>query len=291
MNEIEQFRVQIDTRPLNIDSNLVHIRRSEVRQFDLSNLPAPHRTISGIYRHDFEITSSDRFLLVHIDGDLCLIGKDLSIAKQSKWNDNDISDMCWSSVLERFFVIIRKMVLSIDESRLSFKQILQVEGENLWSCGCSNKSLYLSQNAWDSSISEYRLLPSIQFIKVWKTTENLNSEQRVDNIKCNNDTLALIINDRFSRARFMELRSLKTFSPIWSIRLDIEYNTNVMRCCSLNDDQWLVSDWYTSRIFHITNEGEVKGRSKYTSIPYNISLFGSNILVIITDDGIHFLKS
>ena len=290
MSEAENIRIEMNIHPLILDNRLIEITRAKTHQFDLLNLSSAYLTMNKIGIHDYEMASSDRFLLVYFNRNLCLMDKDLSIAKQTEWNDSLIGDMCWSSVLRCFFVITEKTVFSIDENSLSLKPILEVEGEDLWSCECSNESLYLSQRAWNSCILEYRLLPSVQFIKVWKTTDPLNNEQRVDNIKYYNGTLALVINDQSNRKKFIELRSLKTFSPIWSIRLDIQYNTNVTRCCSLKNAEWLVSDRSTSNFFHIAYEGEIKGKSKYTFIPYNINLFGSNILVIISDEGINFFK-
>jgi hypothetical protein len=288
MNEIEHIRIQVDIRRLILDNSLIEIGRAKIVPFDLSNLPPPHLTIDRATQYDNLVTSSDRFLLVHNDSSLCLIDEYLSIVKQNKWNVRDIEDMCWSSTLARFVVITNTNILLIDENRCFPEQIKRVEGEKLWSCGCSNKSLYLSRNAWDSYILEYTLLPSIQFMTAWKTTHNLKSERRVDNIKCNNETLALMINDRSSRTKLMELRSLKTFSPLWSIRLDIEYNNNVMRCCPLNDGEWLISDWYTSRLFHITNEGKLKATVTYQSAPNGMTLFRSNILAICSNAGVNF---
>jgi hypothetical protein len=287
MNEIGKFQVQIDIRPLMIDSHLVHIRRSEIREFDLSNLPVPHQTIGRI-RCDNVVTSNDRFLLVHINENICLIDENLSIVKMSKWNKGSIADMCWSPTLARFITTTKKDILLIDENSCIPERIQAVEGNCWLSCECSNKSLYLSRNAWDSSILEYTLLPSIQFIKIWKTTHNLKSEQRVDAIKYNNETLALVINDRSSRAKFMDLRSSKTFILLRLIQFDVSYNDNIIRCCSLDVNGWLLSDWFTSRLFHVTHEGKLEKTDIYEPAPNGMALFGSNTLVILANDSVNF---
>jgi hypothetical protein len=290
MNEIEHFRIQVDICPLMIDNRLVQIGRSETHQFDLSNFPPLYRKIKRPFIQSNSVTSSDRFLLVHIGSNLCLIDQDLSVMKQKEWNDGPIIDMCWSSALARFVVIVKNDILLIDENRLSSEQIQQAEGKTLWACGCSNKSLYLSRNAWDSSLLEFSLLPAIRFVKLWKTTDRSQQEQRIDAIVYSHGTLALVINDRSSQEKLMELRSLETFATLWSIQLDLSYNERIVRCCLLSHSEWLLADWHTSRLFHVTNKGKLKKTDIYQSVPNGMTLFCSNILVILANKTINFHK-
>ncbi len=99
-----------------------------------------------------------------------------------------------------------------------------------------------------------------------------------------------MVNDQSSQAKLIELRSLATFSPLWSIRLDTKYNDNVIRCCLLNHGEWLVSDWCTSCLFYITNEGKVKATDTYKSVPDGMTLFRSNMLAIFSHAGVNFHK-
>jgi hypothetical protein len=197
--------------------------------------------------------------------------------------------MCWSSALGKFFVITKQSVLLLDEKITSIEQVQEIEEKDLWVCGCSNKSLYLSQESWNSSLLEFSLLPTIRFVKLWKTTDRSQQGQRIDAIIYGHGALALVINDRSSQKKLMELRSLETFSPIWSIPLDIEYNNCIVRCSVLARGEWLLADWTTSHLIHIIN-GEVKKKSKYSSVPYNVNLFGSNTLAILTNGDINFYK-
>jgi hypothetical protein len=290
MNEIEHIRVEIDIRPLTMDNSLIQIGKSKGHQFDLMSLRPPDRTVAREFVIDNVITSSARFLLTYIDSNLCLIDEKLSIIKHIKWDYNYIEDMCWSSVLKRFLVITKKNVFLVDENKMSVEQVQQIEDKRWNSCGCSDKSLYLSREAWDSSILEFSLLPSIQYVKLWKISDQSKQEQRVDSITYNHGTLALAINDKSNRTKLFELRSSETFSPLWSMQLDIDYSSNVVRCCPLNHDEWLLADWYTSRLFHITKDGKLKETCAYTSIPYNITWFCSNILAVLTDGSVNFHK-
>ncbi|CAF2969709.1 unnamed protein product [Rotaria sp. Silwood2] len=290
MNEIEQIHIQVDMHSLVIDDNLIQIGKSTMHQFDLLNLPPVCGVINRSHMSYNSLAGNDRFLLTCIDSNLCLIDNALSVVKQNKWDYGDIEDMCWSEVLRHFFVLVKHNVLLVDENTMSIKKVQQIKDENWNSCGCSDKSLYLSRCDWDSSMLEFSLLPSIQLLNIWKTTDNLEQKQRLDAITYHNGTLALAINDQSNEAKLIELRSSKTFKLLWSIQLDVNYNIAVLRCCRFNHDDLLLVDWRTSYLFHITNDGKIKGTNEYQPVPYNINLFSSNILAILTGTTVNFHK-
>lgn len=287
MTEIESNHVTIDLHPVMIDDSFIRIGQSKVDQFDLLKFPPVSGRIDGI-SNNFEVAANDRFLLAIINGCLCLIDEDLSIIRKTK--ECAIESMCWSPVLKRFLAIIQENVYTIDENTLKIKRVREIRPNNYWTCGCSNKLFYLTRNAWDSSVLEFDLLQSFQFVRRWKTIDGSERKQRIDSIVYNNETLALIVNDRSIETRMMELRSSETFSLLWSVRLDVIYYDAVIHCCSLKNNEWLLSDWRTSQLFHITNEGTVKQTSTYSPTLYNIALFRSNILVIVTEKNIIFHK-
>jgi len=290
MNKIEHIDIQVDIHPLVIDDSSIQIRKSKVYQFDLLNLSPPYRTIERSLKSDNPLASNDRCLLMHIYPDLCLMSEDLSVLKQRKWDHDDIRDMCWSSALRRFFVITAKEVLLVDENTMSIEPVQQIQAGNYLACGCSDKSLYLSRYVWDSCVLEYSLVPSIRFVKLWKTNSKLRQEQRIDAIVFNDGTLALVIKDQSIKTKLMELRSSEAFSLLWSIQLDDNYNFGRLRCCLFHHGEWLLADWSTSRLFHITNDGKFKEKCTYKSKAYNITLFRSNILAILTDQNVNFHK-
>jgi hypothetical protein len=290
MNEIEQVRVQVDVRPLTIDDRLVQIGTLKEHRFDLLSLSSPYRTIDRPPKSGTSLAGNDRFLLVHLAQNLCLIDGDLSVKKQIYWEHGSIQDMCWSPVLECFLVATKEAIFLIDENTMTIGRMQQIQNENWSSCECSDRSLYLSRDAWDSSVLEFSLLPSIRFVKLWKTTNELKQQQRIDAIVYNHGTLALAINDKSIQAKFIEVRSSDNFSSLWSIQLDVIYNFNVLRCCLINHDEWLLADWSSSRLFHITNEGKVKKTDIYQHKFTNIRLFSPNILAILARQSINFHK-
>jgi hypothetical protein len=118
-------------------------------------------------------------------------------------------------------------------------------------------------------------------------TEN---KQRIDNIVYNNKTLALTINNGFNQMKFIELRSTETFNQLWSCRLDVHYSETVIRCSLLSYNQWLVIDWKTSTLFHVTKDGKVKECYTYKTEPFCTNFFHSDILVISTNKDLNFHK-
>jgi hypothetical protein len=86
------------------------------------------------------------------------------------------------------------------------------------------------------------------------------------------------------------LRSLTTFDQLFLIHLDIKHPSYQLpiRCCPFKNNDWIVIEANTSHLFHVDKDGKIKGTLKYDRQPYNAVLFGSNILVIRTDNTINF---
>ncbi|CAF4361016.1 unnamed protein product, partial [Rotaria sp. Silwood2] len=103
--------------------------------------------------------------------------------------------------------------------------------------------------AWDSSIREFNLIPSIKFLKTWKKIQ----KQSIDNIVYNNKNRILIINNNLNQMKYLELGSIENFQCLCSYRLHIDYNETVIQCCLLSYNEWIAIDWKTSKILHITN--------------------------------------
>ena len=290
IKDIEQIRLKVDLCPLVIDDRLIQIEKSVNPQINLSMLPRTCRTIDRLRLSYNILTSSDRFLLTCINSNLCFIDKTLSIVEQTQWDYGSIEDMCWSPSLRRFIVLTRTNVVLVDENTWSMELLEEIKDDNWRSCGCSNSSLYLSRSNWDSTIIEFKLSPSIRFENEWKINDQSNKKQRSDAIVYNHGVLALAINNQSNQTKHIELRLSKSFQLLWSVRLDVNYNNNITRCCRLNYDDWLVVDWFTSRLFHIANDGKIKETHVYKPESYNVNLFDSNILAVMTKSAINFHK-
>jgi hypothetical protein len=137
---------------------------------------------------------------------------------------------------------------------------------------------------------KFRLLPSIELINEWKSPQTCSQEEAIHHIICNDGTLGMVINNRSAKSLRMELRSVETFDFIWSLRFDTVCNQNtVFRCCLLTCDAWLVVDYETKRLLHITRDGKLKVTTPYDTIPYCANLF-ANMLVVSRKGGVNFHK-
>jgi hypothetical protein len=221
-----------------------------------------------------------------------LIDQNLTIINQYEWKYNSICDISWSISLNKFIVITANKVFLLDENFRSIEQIRSIKGDKWWSCTCSNTSLYLTSNERSSGISQYDLLSSFQLIKQWKSSTVNDEEECIYDITYQHDKLALIVSYSTSRTANLILRSSITFDLIWFYQLDINYkwSQTPIRCCSLTNDQWFIIEEYTSHIFHIDQNGQIKSKREYTSQPCNAIVFGTDLLAIRTDKTINFHK-
>jgi hypothetical protein len=214
----------------------------------------------------------------------------MNIVKEVLWTYGDIYDTCWSASLNRFIVIGGRIVFLVDENTMSISNV-QTIGEQGWlSCTCSETFLFMSTNQFPSSIMKFSLLPSIQLVREWKSPDTCALNEIIDGIVYNKGTLSMIIENASEKSLRIDLRYAETLDCIWSLRFDTVCNQNlVFRCCLLDGDEWLVTDYVTKRLLHITKDGKLKTIIKYDAIPYHANLF-ANMLAISSSDGLNFYK-
>jgi hypothetical protein len=290
VDKIEQSSFNIRRESLAINDNMVTIEELGKHKFDLSNLQPVYKTIKNP-NSSVPVASNDHVLLMHYEPNLCLVDRTLTIVKQGLWNNARIDDMCWSSVLDRFIVIREGNLFLVDPSKLSIEEISIVPEEKWFSCTCSDRSLYLSTNSFGSSITEYSLPPTIQLIRRWKSPDTCEKDEHINNMRYNNERLALLVAKPHNETVHIELRTSKTLQRLWSLRLNIRNVQNYpFYFCLINEDEWLVADHENSRFIHITSDGKMKEMRAYNSVPWYPCMFGSDILAVATDDSIKFHK-
>jgi hypothetical protein len=290
MDKIEQMCLTITTRPLLIDDTLICIKEKTEHEFDLSTLPPIYKNIKLPARSKLVINSNDRFLLMHQKPNICLVDRDINVAKVVLWTHGDIYDMSWSATLNRFIVLVEKIVLLVDENTMAIDKV-QISTKQDWlSCTCSETFLFLSTNGLASSIMKFRLLPSIEMVTEWKSPHTCGRNEVIDNILYNARTLSMTINHRLEKSLRIELRSAETLDCIWSLRFDTVCNQNLaFRCCLLICDEWLVMDYENNRLLHITKDGKLKATIPNDGFPRCANLF-ANMLVVSGNNGINFYQ-
>ena len=290
IHKIEQSCFSIDIRPLLINESIVQIKEICAQQFDPSTLSLVYKTITSPPGSWFSLTSNGRLLLIHQEPNLCFVNAELTIIKQVLWPHDVISDICWSSTLDRFIVIVKDSIFLVDENTMSIESVETVEKRNWISCTCFKEQLFLSTEEWGSSIVEVNFSPRIAVIKEWKSPVTCTMDEYIGDMVYNNKRLAVVISNEVQKSIRMELRSCTMLDCLWSLPLDIVYLRGSFRCCSLTCNGWLVEDHIVGRLLHITADGNLKETIAYKEIPHCITLFGSNMLAIATEQGINFHK-
>jgi len=276
LNDIEQTSLQIHIRPLHINDNYIYIEK----EFDFRKFSSNFSKFFYVEESSSAIASNEQYLLMHQYPYLCLIDQDSKLIKQNFWPNGWIRDMCWSKTLSCFIIITDNNIYFVG-TNLQYSSPLEEDIKQFWfSCTCSDEFLYLSTCEWGSSIYQLSLSSSIDFIHQWKPPLTCENYEGINDIKYNNEKLALMIKDPKENKKRMELKIAKTFLTIWSLELSIGSNIRLFTCCPINFNEWLVIDGTNSRIYQITKDGTFKNNIHYNSVPYRANLFNSNILAI-----------
>ncbi|CAF3033550.1 unnamed protein product [Rotaria sp. Silwood2] len=283
INHIERKFFTINTHPLVIDDALVLIRKMTDHELDLSTLWPIYRTIDSPKGSCGSLTGNDRYLLKHQEPNLCLFDREMNIVKQTLWPYGAIHDMCWSSTLDRFIVLGKKDIFLINEHTMSIDNVHTIEERDWGSCTCSDTVLFASKIERASSVMEFTLLPTIELIREWKYPHTCNRDEFIADTVYNNGNLALMVMKKSEKSVRIELRYANTFDRIWSFQTDIRWIQNkVFRCCSLTCNEWLIVDYHTGRLLHITKDGEIKNTIQYYPTPYRAILLNLNNLAVST---------
>jgi hypothetical protein len=291
INKIEQISFPVIIKTLVLDDNLIQIDNSDMNRFDITSLSPVYKTINYPRENWVPLTCNNRYLLIHQEPNLCLVDQNLNIVKQNSWIYGTIYDMCWSSALNRFIIINGSDVFLVDEDHMSIENIQTLQKRKWLSCTTSDTSLFLSTKVWGSSIMEFSLSPTIELVKQWQSPDTCTRNEVINGMVYNHGALVMMIKNPSEKTIHIEMRSSTTLDKLWSVKLNIAYSQNIRtRCCLLSNDQWLVVDRNTSRIFHISKDGKVKTSSAYNPPPFCAVLSNQDMLAISTARGVNLHK-
>ncbi|UJR34122.1 hypothetical protein I4U23_021529 [Adineta vaga] len=282
--QIEHIYIDINTHPLVITNQLIDINISNLSKFSI-----PYENIPRFPLSSDAITTNSQHLLIHQKSNLYLLDENLALILEQNWPYDRIQDMCWSEVLNCFFIITSNCIYQVDGMTLSIKYIETIEGRLWQSCTCSETSLYLSKNLWNSSIEEFNLQSLIKSIEIHQINENNDHKQRIDSLKYQNCKLALGINDKTKQELLIDVRSTITFDCIWFYRLKTDYSERKIQCCLFNSNTWIIADWGYSSLYHLINDGKLKNIFQYEHEICYIHFFQKlNHMIISTKHSINF---
>lgn len=293
INKFKEKGIQIDIRPFLFDNHSITIKDTKPYAFNInpSKLSLSYHTIQSTNGSKSELISNDRFILINLGENLSLYDRDLALIKQTSGIAENIYDMCWSSSLANFIIITdKKKVYRINETTLSIDRVFGIEEKDWLSCTCSDTYLYLTTGQMSTNIYQFKFLPLIRPVKQWIPPYSCKPHQSIHHIQYNNRTLAVIVRDSFSGNVDIELCSTATFNRLWSLPLDIRSSGVWSRisCRALQYDEWLVIHAATSRLFHVTKDGQLKIVHEYHPKLNNAVMFGTNTLAIHLGSKVNF---
>ena len=291
MDEMQHTMFKVDIQAYRINDNLIRIEEFNSVEFDLNTLPSASKTIHTEKKTCAALATNNDVLLMYQNPYLCLFDRDLNMLRKNQWTFGEIWDMFWCSTLNQFVIINENHVFLIDEETM-FIENIQMIAKQTWCCGtCSERSLFLATYQRGSSIMEFNLAPSIEFVKQWKSSEICSKDEGIHDLSYSHEKLFLIIENQVKRRVRIELRSSITFDRVWSLPLDSVANQNVqIRCCSLNNNEWIIAHHDMGRLLHISKDGELKNTCVYTPAPHFVCSFGTNGLVVVTSHDVNLHK-
>lgn len=289
INNIQESFIQIYNRPLILDYNLITIKGLNEQIYDLSSLSPVFKSISRSDGSYAALASNNKTLLIHQAPNLCITDPNLTIIKRVAWRHGAIHDMCWSKVLDLYIILEQRGIYFVNENTLSIDKATTVEKRKWLSCTCFEEYLFLSTHEWGSSITKIYLNSSKKLEKQWQSPDICKRDEYIDVITSNQRKLAVMIRNSSRQTIRLELRSPQTLDKIWSIVLDGLWGPNKpFHCCPFVNEDWLVADYVTGRLLHVTKTGIIRAVLPYNSVPYCVNVFNSKVLVISANDGIHF---
>lgn len=213
----------------------------------------PFTRVRMLDKSSVALACNSQYILVKQTPYLCVFNRHLSIVKEIPWA-HEFVEMCWSLTLRKFFLITEEIIFTLNDFDLRLDPCqISCDSNTRWTHGaCSITHLYLSTGDMFTCLYEYTLQPSIEFVKEWKIDGLHPQYEGILNYICANNQLAMVISNTHMLQRRFEVHSLATYTRLWSIQLNA-----VARCCSIFENQWMVMEFLTPRLLHISSDGKI----------------------------------
>jgi hypothetical protein len=233
------------------------------------------------------MANNSKYLLIGQQSNLCLYDQNLSKVKQILWSHGCIWDMCMSTALSKFILVSENGIFTLDEQTMIIEPVKTFADLNKswYCCASSEKSLFLATQEYKTIIAEYIFRESNCLFK--RNQICCSDNEYIEHMKCSKDSLGLIILSDLTGERRFDMRSIVTFNQLWTISLNIHDKVNIVSCCSLNENGWLIVDLAQTRLIHITNQGQVKQNVTYRPSPQYALQFNESTLAILAEDSIN----
>ena len=287
LQKIEANDFQININRLKLDKNQIHFG-------DELNMDTPSEAYRSLPRDvkSFPCLATDNtYLLLHRDSMLLLVDDQLAISDEVAWTRGPIFDMCYAATIDQFIILTENEVFLLDPSRMKISQARSIPYQEWFSCTCSSTALYLTTKLYSSSLMQFTLTPTIEFVKRWDSADVCGEDESMDDIVYKNKNLGIMISSTTKKIVRFELRIAKSLQRVWTLPLYLAFDPlQSYRFCSVNRDEWMVADYHDSRLLHITRDGKVKSTSAYQPTPSCLVEFSNSILAISTKKAVYLHK-
>jgi hypothetical protein len=279
---IAQNFSKIHVKPLNIDDSLISIDK-----FNMESIRLKSSFVTYCEHSSSAVSSNQRHLLCHRHPNLAVFDRSFFPVQQCAWPHGWIRDMCWSSRLQRFIVLTADKFYAVDE-QLEIEPVEDTTERSWFSCTCSNEILYITTHELSSSVYGFRVDSLSELAVHWRSPDTCDKHEGINDIKYSNGKLGIMIVNYREHSKRMTLKSCSNFETIWSHDLNAANGPRLFTCCPLNNDEWLCVDGQSQCIHHMSSDGQIQGRVRYTDVPYRANLFDYDGFVVSTETCLNF---
>ncbi|CAF1326281.1 unnamed protein product [Didymodactylos carnosus] len=260
-------------------------RINEVKQLDLNKLKVrPQRRIKvdGDY---WAIAASERDLLYCDKDTLCLTDRTGHKTNALQWGEDCVSDICWSSFLDRFLILTSTTLHSLNVQRSEVTQIKQVSDKkkaDFLRCTCANQTLLVSTSENGSVVEEWDMSGEWRMMRRWQPPVSCQQNEWIMSIllSCDGSHIGVTVlvvgqyNQFHVRDRSKNILNTITFP--W-----LEYGYVLL---SVPNGQWLTHEPKNKQLQIIDRDGKLEQTFTYDKGVNRTTLIGQRCLVIRTDD-------
>ncbi|CAF1397961.1 unnamed protein product [Rotaria sordida] len=227
------------------------------------------------------VNNNNNALLYCPEGHLLLIDEQgnemLNIKREFK-----ISDMCFSSFLNQFFILSYKpdnIFYSLDSSTHDLKQIKKFS-RTIWNCTCYDKALIVSEADPGSKIEVYDLCADHwNPVQTFTAPTSCKVDQQIEKIRFNSDGSCLgVILRQGSQPNYyhwFELRDPNNMTVISTTKTDLG-NDQWCWLLTLPDRQFLATLWREKKFLLFDSHGELQETTEYDK---NVKYLNSTALI------------
>ena len=245
----------------------------------------PRMTINIQSRFYSRIATSDNYLLHCSKDKLYAINiNDVDQLQPIAWDKDDwVIDICYSTILKRFLIWSNSGFYTFDSTTMMKQTIENIPdtGTGWYYCACFNDFLFLS---YDDSVEQRKIeMEANEYVLInqWKLAVE-GANEVIVGMEVNELRIVLSIGE-YGRSKRFELRDY-TMNILYTLHMDI-CNITLSR-----NSKWLVITKLPNQLMIINNDGRIEEKAQHycKDSLLDAIIFGTNILVFVTDNQLHF---